>query len=90
MPEIEEELAEHQFPVIFGVSSPPFYPPKSPTQSAGPRQKRITAVLVFDLNFDNFLTSMFGRFWIVLGRHLGVMLGTFGVQVGPSSVQNAS
>ena len=46
--------------------------------------------LVFDQNFDHFLTSFFGRFGVVLGRHLGVMFGPFGGQDGPSSVQNAS
>ncbi len=46
--------------------------------------------LVVDQNFDHFLTSIFGRFGVVLGRHLGVIFGTFGGQDGPSSVQNAS
>ena len=46
--------------------------------------------LVFDQNFDRFLTSIFDRFWVVLGCQVGVIFGTFGSQVGPSSVQNAS
>ena len=46
--------------------------------------------LVVDQNFDHFLTSIFGRFGGVLGRQLGVIFGTFGSQVGPSSVKNAS
>ena len=33
---------------------------------------------------------MFGRFWVVLGRQDGVILGTFGGQDGPRQVQNAS
>ena len=46
--------------------------------------------LVVDQNFDRFLTSIFGRFWVVLGRQVGVIFGPFGGQVGPSSVQKAS
>ena len=69
---------------------PPCFPPKSPTQSAGPAQKCSPARLEVDQNFDHFLTSIFDRFGVVLGRHLGVIFGTFGGQVGPSSVQNAS
>ena len=46
--------------------------------------------LVFDQNFDHFLTSIFGRFGVVLGRQVGVIFGPFGGQVGPSSVQKAS
>ena len=43
-----------------------------------------------DRNFAYFLVSIFDRFGVVLGRHLGVIFGTFGGQVGPRSVQNAS
>ena len=46
--------------------------------------------LVVDQNFDRFLTSIFGRFWVVLGRQVGIIFGPFGGQVGPSSVQKAS
>ena len=35
-PEIEEEIANHQNPVIIGIFHPPCFVPKSPTQSAGP------------------------------------------------------
>ena len=90
MPEIEKELAEHQFPIIFGVLSPQFYPPKSPTQSAGPRLGAQNLGFELDQNFDHFLTSIFGRFGVVLGRQLGVIFGLLGGQVGPSSLQNAS
>ena len=45
--------------------------------------------LEVDQNFDHFLTSIFGRFGVVLGRHLGVIFDPFGGQVAPSSVQNA-
>ena len=69
---------------------PPCFPPKSPTQSAGSAQKCSGARLKIDPNFDDFFTSVFGRFGIVLGRHLGVIFSTFGGQVGPSSVENAS
>ncbi len=69
---------------------PPCFPPKSPTQSAGPAKMNLKIRLVVDQNFGHFLTSIFGRFWVVLGCHLGVIFGTFGGQVGPSSVQNAS
>jgi len=46
--------------------------------------------LVVDQNFDRFLTSIFDRFWVVLGCQVGVIFGTFGGQDGPRSVQNAS
>ena len=46
--------------------------------------------LVVDQNFDRFLTSIFGRFGVVLGRQFGVIFGLFGGQDRPSSVQNAS
>ena len=36
------------------------------------------------------MTSIFARFGVVLGRHLGVIFGTFGGQVGLSSAQNES
>ena len=45
--------------------------------------------LVVDQNFNHFLISIFARFGIVLGCHLGVIFGPFGGQVGPSSVLNA-
>ena len=41
--------------------------------------------LVVDQIFDHFLTSIFGRFGVVLGCHLGVILGTFGGQDGLAS-----
>ena len=43
-----------------------------------------------DQNFDRFLTSIFCRFWVVLGPQVGVIFGPFGAQVRPSCVQNAS
>ena len=43
-----------------------------------------------DQNFDHFLDSIFGRFGVVLGRHVGVILEPFGGQDRPRSVQNAS
>ena len=69
------------------VFSPPYNPPRRPAHSAGPAQVDRSERLFFDQNFDHFLTSIFGRFGVVLGRHLGVIFGLFGVQVGPSSVQ---
>ena len=46
--------------------------------------------LVVDQNFDRFLTSIFGRFGVVLGSQVGVIFGSFGLQDRPRSVQNAS
>ena len=46
--------------------------------------------LVVGLDFDRFLTSIFGRFWVVLGRQVGVILACFGGQDQLSWVQNAS
>ena len=40
--------------------------------------------------FDYFSVLILDRFWVVLGRQLGVIFGLFGAQVRPSSVQNAS
>ena len=71
-------------------SHPPCFPPKSPTQSAGASQMDHPKRLFFDQNFDHFLTSIFDRFGVVLGRHLGVIFGTFGGQVALSSVQNVT
>ena len=72
------------------VFSPPYNPPRRPAHSAGPAQVNRPIRPFFDQNFDHFFTSIFGRFGIVLGNHLGVIFGTFGGQVEPSSVQNAS
>ena len=58
--------------------------------SAGRAQETHPGRLEIDQNFDHFLTSIFGRFWVVLGRQVGVIFGTFGAQVRPSCVQNAS
>ena len=35
-PEIEEEVAKYNFMELSAYSRPPYIPPKSPTQSAGP------------------------------------------------------
>ena len=86
---MEEEVA-NQFSEVLGIFHPPCFPPKSPTQSAGPPPRARKRPLEIDQNFDHFLTSIFGRFGVVLGRHLGVIFGTFGGQVRPSSAQNAS
>ena len=58
--------------------------------SAGRVQKAHSGRLEIDQNFDHFLTSIFGRFWVVLGRQVGVILGTFGGQDGTRSIQNTS
>ena len=58
--------------------------------SAGRAQKARAGRLEIDQNFDHFLDSIFDRFWVVLGRQLGVILATFGGQDRLSSVQNAS
>ena len=68
---------------------PPIFPPGPPRIPPGRPQKPINPIF-FDQNFDHFLDSIFARFWIVLGRHVGVMFALFGGQVRPSSVQNAS
>ena len=86
MQEIEEELAEYLIYIILGVFSPPFYPPKSPMQSAGPRLGVLNFDFEIEPNFNNFLTPIFDRFWVVLGCQVGVIFGTFGVQVGLPSV----
>ena len=72
------------------VFSPPCNPPRRPAHSAGPAQMDHQNRLEIDQNFDHFLTSIFDRFWVVLGRQVGVIFGPFGGQDGPSSVQNAS
>ena len=89
-PEVEEEVAEHELCLVLCISHPPCFPPKRPTQSAGPPPKAHSRPLGMDQNFDHFLTSFLDRFWLVLGRHLGVIFGTLGAQDGPTSVKNAS
>jgi hypothetical protein len=89
-PEVEEEVAEHQFWSSLVHFSPPLYSPQEPNAVRRALQMDRSDRLEIDQNFDHFLTSIFGRFWVVLGCHLGVILGTFGGQDGPSSVQNAS
>ena len=73
-----------------GVLYPPYNPPRRPAHSAGLAQKAHGGRLEIDQNFDHFLDSIFDRFWVVLGRQVGVIFGLFGGQVRPSSVQNAS
>ena len=68
----------------------PLYPPGTAAHSAGRAQVLHKFGLEIDQNFDHFLASIFDRFWLVLGRHLGVILGTCDGQVRPRSVQNAS
>ena len=58
--------------------------------SVGLGQEAHGARLEIDQNLHHFLASIFDRFWVVLERQVGVIFGTFGVQVGLSSVQNAS
>ena len=89
-PKMEEEVAKHQFSSVLGIFHTPCFPPKSPAQSAGPPLEAHKPPLESDQNFDHFLTSIFGRFGVVLGHHLGVMFGPFGDQVRPSSAHNAS
>ena len=70
-----------------GVLYPPYNPPRRPAHSAGRLQKAPGGRLEIDQNFDHFLDSIFGRFGVVLGRHLGVIFGTFGGQDGlPSAI----
>ena len=81
----------HLTAIFFGgVLAPPYSPSRSPALSAGLPPEIHPRRLFCDQNFDQFLTSIFYRFWAVLGCHLGVIFGTFGGQVAPSSVQNAS
>ena len=87
---MEEEVAKHQFSLVLCIFHPPCFPPKSPTQSAGPRPKTHKPPLEIDQNFDHFLTSFWDRFWVVLRRQVGVIFGTLGGQDGPRSIQNAS
>ena len=72
------------------VFSPPYNPPRRPAHSAGPAKRALKIRPVFDQNFDRFLTSIFGRFGVVLGRQVGVILAPFGGQDRPRSLQNAS
>ena len=72
------------------VFSPPYNPPRRPAHSAGPAKRARKIRPVFDQNFDRFLTSIFARFGVVLGRQVGVILGPLGGQDRPRSVQNAS
>ena len=72
------------------VFSPPYNPPRRPAHSAGPSKMVRLKRLFVDQNFDHFLDSIFGRFGVVLGRHVGIILGPFGGQDRPRSVQNAS
>ena len=58
--------------------------------SAGWTQEAHDRRLESDQNFAHFLDSILDRFWVVLGRQVGVIFGTFGAQDAPSSVQNAS
>ena len=71
----------HQNPVIIGVFSPPLFSPQEPHAVRRAAKMNLKIRLVVDQNFDHFLDSIFGRFWLVLGRHLGVIFGTFGGQV---------
>ena len=75
---------------LSAYSHPPYIPPKSPTQSAGPPPKAHKTRFFSHQNFDHFLASFLDRFLVVLGCHLGVIFGTFGCLDRPSSVQNAS
>ena len=74
-------------------STPPGRAADSPQEASAFRRigkKKNPARIKFDQNFDRFLTSIFGRFGVVLGCQVGVILGTFGGQDRPRSVQNAS
>ena len=85
------QVAAHLTAEVFGgVFCSPLYPPIPPAHSAKTTKKTRDRRLESDQIFDHFLGSILGRFWAVLGRHLGVIFGTFGGQVGPSSLQNAS
>ena len=77
-------------PVIIGVFSPPLFSPQEPNAVRRAAKMNLKIRLVVDQNDDQFLISIFDRFGIVLGCHLGVIFGILGGQVGPSSVQNAS
>ena len=72
-PEIEEEVAKHNFMQLSAYSHPPYIPPKSPTQSAGPPPKRINPFF-FSINI---LTIFWHRFWIDFGSFWGAILGSF-------------
>ena len=61
-----------------------------PAHSAGRARKAHAGRLEIDQNFDHFLDSIFDRFWVVLGRQVGVILEPFGAQDAARSVQNVS
>ena len=71
-----------------------FYPSPDPSlgpaDSAGPPHKMRKVDFGIDKNFDRLLTSIVDRFRVVWGCLLGVILGTFGGQVGLISIKNAS
>ena len=60
--------------------TPLVFPPRAPRSPPGHAPKPENPLL----------KSILKRFWVVLGRPLGVILGTFGGQDAPSSVKNAS
>ena len=68
----------------------PYNPPRGPAHSAGLTQEAHGGRLGIDRKLGHFLDSIFDRFWVVVGRQVGVVLNLFGNQVRPSSVQNAS
>ena len=74
-------------------SAPPYNPPRRPAHSAGPAKMDRGNRLLCDQNFDHFLTSIFVRFGVVLGRHLGSHFRLFwpprSAKLGPKRVLKA-
>jgi hypothetical protein len=56
--------------------------PSRPAHSAGMAKKLHPIFQNVDQNFARFLTSIFRRFWVVLGCQVGVISGIFGGQDG--------
>ena len=63
-------------------SNPPIIPPGGLRIPPVWTQEAHKIRLECDQNFDHFSEPIFDRFWVVLGRHLGVIFGTLGAQVG--------
>ena len=84
-PEIEEVVADHQFPSIFGNFNPPYIPPKRPTQSAGPppkvRQRPLFSMQIL-ISFRHRLLVDLGSFWGgILGSFSALLAARLGFRV---------
>ena len=80
-----KKLHKDQNPVTIGILDPLVFPPRAQRSPPGHRPKRANPLLK-SIKILIIFGHRFGiDFWLVLGRHLGLILGTFGGQVGSSS-----